>query len=34
MFNLQFDKEKNLYVKDYSINFLELKDNFKKRNVL
>lgn len=34
MFYLFFDKEKNLYVKDKSINFLELRDNFKKRNVL
>ena len=34
MFYLFFDKEKNLYIKDKCINFLELRDNFKKRNVL
>ena len=34
MFYLFFDKDRNLYIKDKCINFLELKDNFKRRNVL
>jgi len=34
MFHLDFNKEMNLYIKDRAIDFVEMKDNFKQRNVL
>ena len=34
MFWLHFNKDSNLYIEDKLINFLEMKDNFKRRNVL
>jgi hypothetical protein len=34
MYYIEFCKEKNLYIKDRAINFEEMKENFKRRNVL
>ena len=34
MYYITFDKEKNLYVQDRHLEFEEMKDNFKRRNVL
>ena len=34
MYYIRFDKDKNLYVEDRYLEFEEMKDNFKRRNVL
>jgi len=34
MYYITFDKEKNLYIEDRYLDFEEMRDNFKKRNVL
>tara|TARA_Y100001963_G_C6791397_1_gene455600 strand:- start:5668 stop:6513 length:846 start_codon:yes stop_codon:yes gene_type:complete len=34
MYYIEYDKEKNLYFRDRHIDFLEMKENFKRRNVL
>ena len=34
MYYITFDKEKNLYIEDRHLDFEEMKDNFKRRNVL
>ena len=34
MYYITYDKEKNLYIEDRHLDFEEMKDNFKRRNVL